>query len=159
TRDGWRVSEVNSDVPGGFIEASGWTRLFEEKWDGTLPARDTAKIYAQALRDVAGEDGLVALVHATAYSDDYQVMRYLGRQLADSGLRSELVSPTHLRWDNGRAQLHCDFAEGWPDAIVRFFPAEWLPNVARESVWKPYFQQSSTPLSNSGVAILSQTKR
>jgi hypothetical protein len=35
TPEGWRISEVNADVPGGFIEASGWNALFAEKWPGT----------------------------------------------------------------------------------------------------------------------------
>src|SRR5688572_29756398 len=30
TTEGWRISEVNSDVPGGFIEADGFTQLMAE---------------------------------------------------------------------------------------------------------------------------------
>ncbi len=34
THEGWRISEVNSDVPGGFIEASGVTRLMAHTLGG-----------------------------------------------------------------------------------------------------------------------------
>jgi glutathionylspermidine synthase len=155
---GWRISEVNADVPGGFIEASGWNSLFAEKWPGTSTPPDTSEIYARAIREVAGAHGLVAFVHATAYSDDRQVMQFLARCFAAHGMRTCLLSPSHLRWENGRAEIAASFASGRPDAIVRFFPADWLPNLSVEKCWKPYFLSSETPLSNPGSAIVLQTK-
>src|SRR5580693_9019538 len=159
TPEGWRISEVNADVPGGFIEASGWNSLFAEKSPGMSAPPDTSEIYARAIREVAGPDGLVAFVHATAYSDDRQVMQFLARRFTGSGMRTCLLSPSHLRWQNGRAAIAASFASGQPDAIVRFFPADWLPNLRVEECWKPYFDLSETPLSNPGYAIVLQTKR
>jgi glutathionylspermidine synthase len=159
TPEGWRISEVNADVPGGFIEASGWNSLFAGKRTGTSAPPCTSQLYAQAIHEAVGEGELVALVHATAYSDDRQVMRHLARCLSTRGLRTCLLSPSHLRWLEGRAEIHANFASGWPDAIVRFFPAEWLPNLAREQCWKAYFEKTYTPISNPGSAILLQTKR
>jgi glutathionylspermidine synthase len=158
TPDGWRISEVNADVPGGFIEASGWNSLFAEKMAGVSAPPSTSELYAEALRDAVGEGGLVALVHATAYSDDRQVMRHLARRFSEHGLRTCLLSPSHLRWLDGRAEIHANFASGCPDAIVRFFPAEWLPNLLREDSRKAYFQKTCIPVSNPGSAILLQTK-
>jgi glutathionylspermidine synthase len=159
TADGWRISEVNSDVPGGFVEASGWNSLFAEHWPGAAAPPAPSKIYAEAICKATGANGLVALVHSTAYSDDRQVMQHLARSFSQHGLRTSLLSPSHLRWESGHAEICASFASGWPDAIVRFFPAEWLPNLSRESCWKPYFRGSKTPLSNPGTAIVPQSKR
>jgi len=126
---------------------------------GVSAPQSTSERYAQAVRDVVGEDGLVALVHATGYSDDRQVMQHLARRFAAHGLRTCLLSPAHLRWTEGRAEIHANFASGYPDAIVRFFPAEWLPNLRREDSWEGYFQRTHIPISNPGSAILLQTKR
>jgi glutathionylspermidine synthase len=159
TTEGWRISEVNADVPGGFIEASGWNALFAGKLAGTSAPLWASELYARALHDVVGHGGFVALVHATAYSDDRQVMQHLARRFSACGLHTCLLSPAHLRWIDGRAEIRANFASGWPDAIVRFFPAEWLPNLGREDSWKAYFQKTRVPVSNPGSAILLQTKR
>ena len=159
TPDGWHISEVNADVPGGFVEASGWNSLFAENWPGACVPSAPSEAYARAIGNAIGPNGLVALVHATAYSDDRQVMLHLARCLAKQGLRACLLSPSHLRWQHGRAEICADFASGRPDAIVRFFPAEWLPNLSREDCWKPYFDGTKILLSNPGVALVLQTKR
>jgi glutathionylspermidine synthase len=159
TPEGWKISEVNADVPGGFIEASGWNSLFAEKWPGTSAPPDTSEFYARAIREAAGPHGLVAFVHATAYSDDRQVMQFLARRFADFGMRTCLLSPSHLHWEDERAAISASFASGRPDAIVRFFPADWLPNLSVENCWKPYFYSSKIPLSNPGSAMVLQTKR
>lgn len=158
TTDGWRISEVNSDVPGGFIEASGWNALFACEWPGDHAPLSTGEIYAHAISAAVEPNGLIALVHATAYSDDRQVMQYLARCFSRQGLRTCLLSPSHLRWIEGRAEIRSSFASGCPDAIVRFFPAEWLPNLSLENSWKPYFRARQTPLSNPGSSIVLQTK-
>jgi glutathionylspermidine synthase len=159
TPEGWRISEVNADVPGGFIEASGWNSLFAGSLAGATAPPCTSELYAQQILEAVGEDGLVALVHATAYSDDRQVMQHLARCFSARGLRACLLSPSHLRWTDGRAEIRTSFAFGWPDAIVRFFPAEWLPNLAREDSWMGYFRRTHIAVSNPGTAILLQSKR
>jgi glutathionylspermidine synthase len=159
TPDGWRISEVNADVPGGFIEASGWNTLFAESWPGTCAPPAPSEIYAKAICEATGPNGFVALVHATAYSDDRQVMQHLAGCFSKQGLQTCLLSPSHLHWEHGRAEICAKFASGRPDAIVRFFPAEWLPNLSSKECWKPYFHESRTPMSNPGAAIVLQTKR
>jgi glutathionylspermidine synthase len=158
TTEGWRISEVNADVPGGFIEASGWNTLFAGKLAGTWAPPCTSELYAQAVGAAAGDGGLVVLVHATAYSDDRQVMQHLAHGFSARGLRTCLLSPAHLQWTDGRAMIRASFACGRPDAVVRFFPAEWLPNLDREDSWKAYFQKTHIPVSNPGSSILLQTK-
>jgi hypothetical protein len=80
TADGWRISEANADVPGGFNEASGFARLMAPHYAGCAPAGDPAARLADAAERAGGPGGLTALVHATAYADDRQVMEFLQRQ-------------------------------------------------------------------------------
>lgn len=159
TREGWRVSEANTDVPGGFIEAEGVTRLVATKVGGAAVSGRPASAYADAVSRSVPRGAAVALVHATAYSDDRQVMVYVARELGHRGVRAVLASPEHLRWDHGRASFACDFAEGPLDAVLRFFPAEWLPNCSRASGWRSFFAGAVTPLGNPGTALLTQSKR
>jgi len=159
TTAGWRISEANSDVPGGLNEASGLSALMAEHYPGTTPAGDTAGAYMSAISSSLDAGAHVAFVHATAYSDDRQVMTYLSRRFAASGLRTSLVSPAHLRWDDGRARLETTWTSDAVDAVVRFFPAEWLPNLPSACGWSHFFHGGSTPVSNPASAILTQSKR
>ena len=159
TENGWRISEANTDVPGGLNEASGLPAIVGPLYPGTRPVGDVADAYARAVVDTGMPGALVALVHATAYCDDRQVMAYLARRLELGGARALLASPAHLRWSDGRATLDTPQAAGPVDAVVRFFPAEWLPNLPWRAGWRSYFERATTPVSNPGSAILTQTKR
>jgi len=196
TRDGWRVTEVNSDVPGGYIEASGFSELMrdaltensstdeadrkkknltpfqQQKGSGfsfcgrlTLAGNPAEKI-AACLRERLPAGGRIALVHATAYTDDRQVMIFLQRILERHGFDVTLASPAQIAWRDGAA-----FAAGASgekndprmeklDALFRFFPAEWLPNLDG-AAWKNFFLPAKFPrtlLINPGAAMISQTK-
>ncbi len=159
TDAGWRISEVNSDVPGGFIEAGGFTRTMAEHYAGLCAPPDPALAYADSLAKVRNGGSLISMVHATGYSDDHQVMQCLGGHLASRGWKAVMLSPSHLRWQGGRAAIDCDFAVGQPDAIVRFFPGEWLPELREATRWEGYFRRSRTPQSNPGISLVSQSKR
>jgi glutathionylspermidine synthase len=156
TRAGWRVSEVNSDVPGGFIEASGFSALAAECLDLGLAGDPSAALVA-AVAAATRPGARVALVHATAYTDDRQVMVHLARALAERGLEPGLVDPTQLRWPDGRAEAVTPWFAGPVDLVLRFYPAEWLPNARGE--WRMFFRGGATPLSNPGAALLVQSKR
>ena len=159
TIDGWRISEANSDVPGGLNEASGFARLFEPHYSGTRSVGDPVADYADALLARVGTGATVALAHATAYTDDRQVMTYLARALESRGARAVLVSPAHLSWNGGRASFDGTWGAGNVDAIVRFCPGEWLPQLPRRTGWHCFFAGARTPLSNPAVALLTQSKR
>lgn len=156
TPDGWRITEVNSDVPGGFNEASGLSRLVAELVRDATPVGDPVAAYVAALL-AAPSTKTVALVHATAYSDDHQVMRFLARALATLGARPALISPMDLRWHEGRASVVG--SDGPADVLVRFFPAEWLTNLPRACGWPNWFAGGRTPASNPATALLTQSKR
>jgi len=86
-------------------------------------------------------------------------MAFLARRLAKEGLIPLLASPAHLRWQNRRALLQCDWWRGPLDAIIRFFPGDWLPLLPRPCDWPHLFAESETPLSNPPTALLVQSKR
>lgn len=159
TSDGWRISEANTDVPGGLNEASGFAELMTAQYPGTALPGDAAGAYAHAIMAASPAGARIALVHATAYSDDHQMMRYLAMRLAERGATPLLASPAHVRWPNGRAQIVSDWASGPLDAVVRFFPAEWLPNLGSSTDWRSFFAGARTPASNPATALLTQSKR
>jgi glutathionylspermidine synthase len=160
TDEGWRISEANTDVPGGLNEASGFPPLLAKRYPAFTPAGDPAAAYVSAAGPVAPETGAhVAFVHATAYSDDQQMMLFLARRFAYAGFHTHLASPSHLRWRDGRAHLDGPDWRGPLDLVVRFFPSEWLTLLPRATDWPALFVGSRTPLSNPATAVLTQTKR
>lgn len=159
TDEGWKISEANTDVPGGWNEATAYPTLMAPFYPGHEPVEKFADVYAQALAANVAPDSMVALVHATAYTDDRQAMILLGERLKEVGLRSCLVSPEQLEWRDGHARIQTDWCDEPAGLIVRYFPGEWLPNLPRKSDWPRFFRGSLTPLSNPAIALLSQSKR
>ena len=159
TTEGWRLSEANTDVPGGFNEAAGFSRLMAAGYPGTRLAGDPCRALASAIRGATGDAAEVALVHATAYTDDRQVMMFLADALAEQGIKPHLLGPDHILWRDGRAFMQNGWAVGPVDLVFRFFPSEWLPNLPQRSQWSRYFFGSRTPLCNPATAILTQSKR
>lgn len=162
TPEGWRISEVNSDVPGGFVEADGFTRLMAEAF-GLAPTGLPAAFLAQTLvHNVKAETPVIAFAHATAYSDDRQVMTCLALEVEKLGARSVLIDPSQIRWSElpaTGARIESEWFRGEANLIYRFFPAEWLPNLRRTCSWPYYFTNAHTPQSNPGWSLLSQSKR
>ena len=158
TRTGWRISEVNSDVPGGFIEASGVSRL-AAGLTGLHLCGDPTRALAEAALRAVGPGGRVGLVHATAYTDDRQVMVHLAKALEQRDLVTGLLDPTQVLWRDGRASTAASWCGGPLDLLLRFFPAEWLPNTRATCDWRSFFAGGRTPVSNPGAAVLVQSKR
>ena len=158
TADGWRISEVNSDVPGGFIETCGLARLMAEHAPGAESAGDPAAALARAIRSRLGTGAHIGLVHATAYVDDRQVMLFLARILQAHGLPAHAISPAHVSWGPEGATMRAAWRTGPLDALIRFYPAEWLPALGRDS--RAWFQPSGSTLHcNPATALITQSKR
>jgi len=157
TEEGWRISEANADVPGGFIESSAFANLVRGCYPGANPSPDVVDLYARAVAARLGRDARVAFVHATAYTDDRQVMVFLADRFAAEGLEPVLASPADLAWDRGTA-VPAGGGRAF-DGIVRFFPAEWLPNIPRHCAWERFFHGGVTPQSNPGYSLIPQSKR
>jgi len=159
TADGWRISEVNSDVPGGLNEASGFTRLVAEHYRGAAPAGDPSAALADAIREAVGPCGSIAFIHATAFTDDRQVMVFIAQRMEERGMTCCFLAPDHLAWREGRAFSLLNGSSGPLDALVRFFPGEWLVGLPRRSAWRHFFCGAKTPVCNPATAMLTQSKR
>lgn len=159
TPQGWQISEVNADVPGGFIEGSSLNDLMACTCPHDSIPPNPATAYMDLISSLARKSEVVGLVHATAHYDDRQVMEYLARGIRPRGVQPVVVSPSHLKWASGVARIESAFASAQPGMLVRFFPAEWLPNLRPASAWRSWFCGGKTPMSNPGSAILIQSKR
>ena len=154
TDEGWKVSEVNCDVPGGYIESSDFTEMVAQHYSSTTAVPNIAQRYAEALIRASCPAATIGLVHATAYKDDREVMQFLSDKLRQRGCSTLMLAPEHVEWVNAAPY----FKHQRLDAIVRFFPCEWLPNLHSESMWRHYIS-ADTLLSNPATAALTQTKR
>jgi glutathionylspermidine synthase len=158
TTEGWRLSEANTDVPGGLNEASGFATLIAAAYPSVDTVGDVALDYARALLRPA-PTGHVALVHATSYTDDHQVMAYVARHIQALGGRAALVSPAQIRWESGQAYVLRESSKAAVHVLARFFPAEWLEDLPRACTWERWFRGGVTPTSNPASALLTQSKR
>lgn len=159
TPDGWRISEANTDVAGGFIEASGVTQLLAACYPGCHASGDPAGVLSEAIHRRCGAGGRAGLLHLSVYSEDRQTMLYLARRLEERNLRPCLLSPAQLRWRDDRFDAACDWDRGPLDVLFRFLPAEWLPEMLPAATWHRLFATGRTLLCNPGHAILTQSKR
>ena len=155
---GWAVSEVNSDVPGGFAEASVCPEIAAKYFPQAEPGASVAESLFKEFRAKAGNTSTIALIHATSYSDDRQVMQFIGDYFSDKGFLAVYAAPDHVQWKEKKALITVDKNEAKLDSILRFFPLEWLPNLPSHSIWENYFD-SETVSCNHPVAILTQSKR
>jgi glutathionylspermidine synthase len=156
TLDGWRISEVNSDVPGGFTEASSLTALLAEHAPGVRAPGDPAETWVSAIARAA-DRGRVGLLSATGYMEDTQIVAYIGRRLAQRGCEAVLMTPDQTRWLDGVAHVHGDPRP--LAAVVRFFQGEWLVGLSRATAWQHFFRGGRTPVTNPGTALLTESKR
>ena len=154
----WAVSEVNSDVPGGFAEAT----LMTQK---ALDVLNNEKYYninfgdnlVNAIKEKIVPNGRIMLVHCTSYSDDRQVMQYLGDKLNNMGFNVIYAAADQLKFENNKAISILNNCEGKVDAIVRFSPLEWVIEMKPKN-WGGYFS-AETLSCNHPIAIFAQTKR
>jgi glutathionylspermidine synthase len=159
TTEGWRISEANTDVAGGYIEASGVTALIAECYPGCRPTGDPAAALGTAIRYRVGTGGTVGLMHLTVYVEDRQIILYLARRLQELGLVAIPFDPTQLCVRGGRVFIHGAEEAGALDLVFRFFPAEWLPHLPRRTGWTHLLDGRVVSMCNPVHAVLSQSKR
>lgn len=159
TAEGWRISEANSDVPGGFTEASHFTGLMAEHYPRLKPAGNPAETWSDALAATAGAGGQVALLSAPGLLSDHQVIAFLASALRARGCQTHLAKPEQIRWREGIAHLDTSWHRGALDLVVRFYQAEWLPRLPRNIDWRCYFRGGKTPVSSPPLAVISESKR
>jgi len=149
TTTGWKVSEVNSDVPAGFQEASLHPLFAAPHFPGYQPLEHFAESLHGELSSRLVNPATVAYLYDSHTVEDSQLLRFLGNHLAGHGFGQMHVEPNQLNWHGNQVQD--------ADAIVRHYPAEWLeylPSTALEA----YFN-SETVSANHPVAVIAQSKR
>ncbi len=141
------VSEFNEDVPGGFNEAHGIPELMGDpgagfRWEAGLRER-----FLPAFSEV----GPVALLYATAYSEDLQHMLILEWWLREAGHRTVLGSPAHLGgWRRPKVL-------GEPiEAAFRFYPGEWMARLPNLGAWRRH--GARLPMMNPIRHLIRQSK-
>jgi glutathionylspermidine synthase len=159
TTRGWQISEANTDVPGGFTEASSFTQLMAEQYESFMPAGDPTAAWADAISRRCGELRTVALLTAPGFMEDQQIMAYLARHLRGLGIETCSADPRQLRWESGRASLDTSYYAGPVGAIVRFYQAEWIARLPRRIGWEYLFTGALTPIANPATSLLLESKR
>lgn len=159
TTDGWRISEANSDVPGGFSESSHFTALMGEQFPALETPGNPGGAWADALAASAGPGGVVALLSAAGYMEDHQVVSFLAARLQERGCVTHLANPSQIQWQGARAHLEAAWHRGPLDVIVRFYQAEWLTKLPRHVGWEKLFRSGETPVANHALAVVSESKR
>ena len=154
----WVISEVNSDVPGGFAEAS----IMPEIAKNTLPEnnyyfKNFGENLTNAIVKKVRPHGTIMLVHCTSFSDDRQVMQFLGDKLKSKGFNIIYGAADHIRFKENEAFSILDGNVGKIDGIIRFTPLEWLIEI-KPKFWQGYFN-TITPSCNHPIAMFAQTKR
>jgi glutathionylspermidine synthase len=158
TTEGWRISEVNSDVPGGYAEGTHLSRLHAVGAVGVSAPGDPTAALIDSLARQAGE-GLTAMTCAPGFLEDQQVVSYLTAALRARGQQAELVSVHQLDWSGGRVRLSLP---GGPTrevaAIFRFYQLEWLASLpAADFRWLIVGNQ--TRVLNPAEAAFTESKR
>ncbi len=157
TDQGWQISEVNSDVPGGFAESSILPEIASEYVPEVQPSENFASHLFKAFEKRISPGGTIGFVHATSYADDRQVMQFMGDYFEKAGYQALYLAPDHLVFDDYRAYSLLDNHKQPLAGIIRFFPLEWLTRLPFSAKWQGYYA-TLTPSCNHPVAMLTQPK-
>lgn len=155
TTEGWKASEVNSDVPGGFTESSNFTAMMGQHYPGTRSPGDPVRAWKCAMTSVRSGPR-AGILYAPGYPEDQQFVSYLGSVLEEEGWRvGFLQHPQQLFWRDGWAYLDQQPLE----ILVRFYQGEWLAELPMRSSWPNMFGPTQTLVTNPGYSVLAESKR
>ena len=99
----WVVTEVNSDVPGGFAESSLLPNLARKVIDiQELEYTSFGEKMVEAINEKLNKKGTIMIVHCTCFSDDRQVMQYMGDRLKKEGYNIIYGAADHINFKEKR---------------------------------------------------------
>ncbi len=157
TADGWRVSEVNSDVPGGWTEGTVLPPLYRRAYPDFECPPSPLDSWGESVESL-NPNGSVALLSAPGFLEDEQVVRGFARQLELRNIPCAMIqAPSALTWSEGICKLAMSGHR--IGAIVRFYQAEWLCSFPRRTGWSDVLSTSSIPILNPAASMLSESKR
>jgi len=154
----WVVTEVNSDVPGGFAESSLLPELARKTIN--MPELEYVSFGEEMVKNInrlLNKKGIIMMVHCTCFSDDRQVMQYLGDRLEKEGYKVIYGAADHINFKEKQAYCILDNNNVKIDLIFRFTPLEWLIQM-KPRRWDGYFN-NITKSCNHPIAIYAQSKR
>jgi glutathionylspermidine synthase len=158
TPEGWRITEVNADVMGGFIEGGTFTELMAPYYPHFSAPPNPATAYAEAVLRAAGKNAMVVFVRNTLLAR-YRGIKCLAREVRRKGMRAAVRQPGQISWRSNLAEFSGPQAGGEPDLLIRFYNADWLTRLHRRSQWTPWFCGGKTPVSNPASCAVIQSKR
>lgn len=154
----WVVTEVNSDVPGGFAESSLLPELARKTINiPELEYTSFGEKMVQAINNKLNKTETIMMVHCTCFSDDRQVMQYMGDRLKKEGYKIIYGAADHINFIKKQAYCILDNNKERIDLIFRFTPLEWLIQM-KPRRWDGYFNCISTSC-NHPIAIYAQSKK
>lgn len=154
----WVVTEVNSDVPGGFAESSLLPDLARRTLNmPELEYTSFGDTMVKAINNILHKIGTIMLIHCTCFSDDRQVMQYMGDRLKKEGYKIIYGAADHINFENRKAYSILDNNQEKIDLIFRFTPLEWLIQM-KPRRWDGYFD-TITKSCNHPISIYAQSKR
>ena len=154
----WVVTEVNSDVPGGFAESSLLPDLARKTINQpNLEYNSFGEQMIDVINKKLNKKGTIMMVHCTCFSDDRQVMQYMGDKLEKEGYKIIYGAADHINFKNKQAYCILDNNQGKIDLIFRFTPLEWLIQM-KPRRWDGYFN-TTTMSCNHPISIFAQSKR
>jgi glutathionylspermidine synthase len=159
TTEGWRISEVNSDVPGGFTEATNFARLMASHVPRARVLPDPAGAFVDAIAKNIDHGESVALTCAPGHMEDHQVVAYLAERLREKQFDACVTSLQSLRWPQGHAHIETASSSRAIGAVVRFYQVEWLAQMPKDAPWTYLFARGKTPVANPGASAVTESKR
>ena len=158
TDNNWVVTEVNSDCPGGFAEASLLPDIARKTINiHTLEYNSFGERMVETINNKLNKKGTIMMVHCTCFSDDRQVMQYLGDRLKKEGYNIIYGAADHIRFKDKKAYCILNNNQESIDLIFRFTPLEWLIQM-KPRRWDGYFN-TNTISCNHPISIYAQSKR
>ncbi len=149
TPEGWKLSEFNTDVPGGLHEASGLADL--------VAGDPKSCRVLEAATDLACRDLVrpsVGIVYASGFGEDLEQCQFLRRAWIRRGIPAILGGAANLAYDGRRLRLL-----GQPiDVLYRFFPAEWLDGIPAAEGLRAAVKDGAVRLVNPFAQLVAQTK-
>jgi hypothetical protein len=158
TATGWCVSEVNTDVPGGWPEGASLPQLYRPFCDGLDCPESPLDAWGRGIESLVPM-GHVALLSAPGYLEDQQVLRTFRAELESRKIASSLIqTPAALDWTRtGGCTLSGSCVT--VSAVIRFYQIESICALPSSTRWRHLLASTDTPVLNPTISALSESKR
>ncbi len=158
TAAGWRVSEANTDVPGGWREGASLPQLYQPFYAGLDCPESPLDAWGRRIESLA-PTGHVALLSAPGYLEDQQVLRTFRTELESRKIASSLIqTPAALDW----TRAGCCTLSGsriTVSAVIRFYQIEWICALPSSTRWRHLLASKDIPVLNPASSAISESKR